>query len=137
MKKCWLFAALLLAGVLTLTSSCGKTEEKGVYIEVPESERTERADEIPAISIGGEKEITAERYTVIRLNATLSDGTEIVWESSNDSVAEVDEHGVVLCKAAGTAVITARKKTNKSVSDGVFIKVLPRTEEIAEDIFHE
>lgn len=136
MKKFGLLAALLFAYVFT-AASCEKAEKKDVYIEVPESERIESADEITQIAIEGEREISAERYAVIRLNATIGDGTEIVWESSNDSVAEVDENGAVFCKSAGTAVITARKKTNKSVSDGVLIKVLPKVEEVSEDIFDE
>lgn len=134
MKKICLIAAALFA-VISMAASCKTAEKESVYIEVPESEKIENSDDITSITIVGEREITVERYAVIKLNATIGDDTEIVWESSDDSVAEVDENGTVVCKAVGTAVITARKKTNKGVSDGVFIRVLPKTEDVAEDIF--
>ncbi|MCD8391484.1 MAG: fibronectin type III domain-containing protein [Firmicutes bacterium] len=47
---------------------------------------------------GGEIELSADTYT---------DGADIAWTSSDTSIAEVDEDGVVTAKSEGTATITA------------------------------
>ena len=93
--------------------------------------------ELAAIEIEGAREIIAERYGVIYLKATISDGTEIEWVSGNESAAIVNGDGAVLLVGSGSAVITARKKTDKKISASVLIRVLPKTEETAEDIFDE
>ena len=59
-----------------------------------------------SLKVGSTTEITASSMPY--------DATDksILWESSNDSIAKVDENGVVTAIKTGTAVITATARTN-------------------------
>ena len=48
---------------------------------------------------------------------------DIVWKSSDPSVATVDENGTVTAVKGGTAVITASSATNPKISDTITINV--------------
>ena len=66
------------------------------------------------------KTLTISAGTQVLLKATVSpanvtDAT-LTWESSDTSVAEVDENGVVTTKSAGTATITAKTSNGKTAS---------------------
>lgn len=129
------FAAVLF--VLCASACGGNANTNPVQIEATEEEKNVLPSELAAIEIEGAREIIAERYGVIYLKATISDGTEIEWVSGNESAAIVNGDGAVLLVGSGSAVITARKKTDKKISASVLIRVLPKTEETAEDIFDE
>lgn len=47
----------------------------------------------------------------------------VIWTSDNESVATVDENGIVKFIGEGTAIITAQSKTNKILKDTVTITV--------------
>lgn len=47
----------------------------------------------------------------------------VIWTSDNESVATVDENGIVKFIGEGTAIITAQSKTNKTLKDTVTITV--------------
>ena len=53
------------------------------------------------------KNITDSNITSFKLNATTNINTEITWKTSNESVATVDNSGLVKILGNGTAVITA------------------------------
>ena len=50
-------------------------------------------------------------------------GNEVVWSTSNDKIAEVDENGLVTATGNGTAEITAVSKYNSELTDSVTITV--------------
>ena len=54
------------------------------------------------------------QLSAVALPWTLTDQS-VVWSSSNDSVATVEENGTVTAKSAGSAVITAASKLDGSV----------------------
>lgn len=47
----------------------------------------------------------------------------VIWTSDNESVATVDENGIVKFIGEGTAIITAQSKTNKTLKDTVTVTV--------------
>lgn len=63
----------------------------------------------------------------VTLKATITPSTvkdEIVWSSSNESVAKVDDKGIVQAVEVGNATITAKLKGNSSVSAKCAITVV-------------
>lgn len=58
------------------------------------------------------------------------DSKDLTWTSSDDTVATVDENGVVTAVAGGTATITATSVANADISATCDIKVLKHTESI-------
>lgn len=70
--------------------------------------------------------LTLEEGATEQLKATITpaDATyrNIIWTSSNDSVASVDNSGNVTAKSIGTAVITATTKDGKSAACTVTVK---------------
>ncbi len=65
-----------------------------------------------------------EEYTLIK-KVTPSSGANCTWKSSNNSVAEVCEHGCVTAKKAGTATITVKTSNGLSKSCKVTVKPAP------------
>ena len=57
------------------------------------------------------------------LSVKPSNANDIVWKSSDPSVATVDENGIVTAVKGGTAVITASSETNPKISDTITINV--------------
>lgn len=47
----------------------------------------------------------------------------VIWTSDNESIATVDENGIVKFIGEGTAIITAQSKTNKTLKDTVTVTV--------------
>ncbi len=65
-------------------------------------------------------------------SATVSPDTvsqKVIWSSSNEEVATVDENGVVTGIAAGEATITATSKITSTVSDSATITVVAADDE--------
>lgn len=137
MKKRNFIAIAMVLFVLFASACVGGGNNLPPNIEATEEEKGVFPDELAVIEIEGEREITAERYGVILLKATISDGTEIVWTSSDESVATVNGDGKVILSGVGSTVITALKKTDTKIFASVLINVLPKTEEVTEDIFDE
>lgn len=70
-------------------------------------------------------EITVDSGTVALTAQAQPEGAtnDVVWSSSDASVAEVDENGVVTARSDGQAVITAVSKYDATLSDTVTITV--------------
>lgn len=65
-----------------------------------------------------------EEYTLIK-KITPSSGANYSWSSSNSSVAEVNGHGTVTAKKAGTAAITVKTANGLTKSCKVTVKAAP------------
>ncbi len=101
---------------ITVTEPTTKAEGKKakfctVCEETVEEEILPKLD-IPVTGIDlRETEAEIENYTSVQLNASTvpadCNNTKILWSSSNESVARVDENGVVSAVSVGDAVITA------------------------------
>ena len=90
-------------------------------IEVNEEDMTQ--------AVGFEKQL---KYSVFKDNDIVSN--EVVWESSNDNVAQVDNKGNLKVVGIGQSVITCYMKDNLEVKGsfivtGIFKEELPQTEE--------
>ena len=74
-----------------------------------------------------ENDICIVRYTTKQLTATVLPETsvnkKVVWTSSNDKIASVDENGIVTGNMAGTAIITATSQDG-GYKDYCLIKVI-------------
>ena len=72
---------------------------------------TVEVEELPTITISSEGDVK-EVYTneTLQLTATISDNstTTFTWESLDNTLASVDQNGLVTAKVAGTVVITAK-----------------------------
>ena len=86
-----------------LKTDAGTTVEKEDYIPVTDIDISGAGE----IAAGAAAQLSAKIYPIIATNQTL------IWESSNESVATVDENGNVTGIAEGTATISA------SSGDGV------------------
>ena len=65
--------------------------------------------------------------SVAPANATSKD---VLWESSNDSIATVDQSGLVKIGNSGTAVITCRSAASPEITAKCTIKVKQKVEEV-------
>ena len=109
---------------ITVTSSNGKTATCIVEVtkdDVNVKKINFKLDQT-SINIGQMVQIYA---TIEPENATNRD---LVWESSDSSIATVDSKGIVKGVKAGTVTITAKTKDGK-VTASVTITVNPKTEE--------
>ena len=86
-----------------LKTDAGTTVEKEDYIPVTDIDISGAGE----IAAGAAAQLSAKIYPIIETNQTL------IWESSNEAVATVDENGNVTGIAEGTATISA------SSGDGV------------------
>ena len=110
---------LLSAGSTVIRAQKGN--KTGEFILTVVDERTpapvrvtvENAPEEALLSIGS-----------LQLNATCSDGSEVVWFSRNEAVATVDATGKVTLLQRGSVEIVAQKKGDASVYTVCALKVL-------------
>ena len=77
---------------------------------------------------------TLIRRSVFPENAT---DTELLWSSSNESVASVDENGEVTALTAGTTLITATTNGNSDVKAECRINVVYDAADVIEIIFSD
>lgn len=76
------------------------------------------------ILVGGTLQLEA---TVLPADA---DNTKAAWTSSDTTVAEVDEDGVITAKQKGTAVITAKTTDGTALSDSCTVTVIQPVNEV-------
>lgn len=93
-----------------LTYDC-KSSTKNGFVQISKIEYYITAPDIEATAIAlDQTELEMEQYKYIKLVATLTPAdatTEVVWTSSNDKVATVENGLVTIVAAEGTATITA------------------------------
>ncbi len=80
--------------------------------------------------------VTVEKGQTANLNVTYlpadtTDETAVTWKSENESVATVDEDGVVTAVAGGTTKVIATAKANNKITAVCEVKVPIHTESIA------
>lgn len=97
-----------------LTYDCTSSTKNG-FVQISKIEYYITAPDIEATAIAlDQTELEMEQYKYIKLVATLSPAdatTEVVWTSSNDKVATVENGLVTIVAAEGTATITATAGT--------------------------
>ncbi len=97
--------------VVTVAANNGNTPEllKEITVEVKENKITSvdvTAENDDELLRGSTKQLTAS-YEVEEPDRETTDDTKVTWTSSDDTVATVDENGVVTGVKEGTAIITA------------------------------
>ena len=118
---------------ITVTSESNPDIKKEFRLKVVsnDTDPVDAPKEIEAISLSGGSEVEEGKSIVINILITPSDATgEVVWSSSNESIATVTK-GVVSGINVGEAVITAKSKDNNSIYGEINIKV---TEKKGEDV---
>ncbi len=70
-----------------------------------------------------EAPVGSDPVDLIAVFVTKPANPTVIWTSDNESVATVDENGIVKFIGEGTAIITAQSKTNKTLKDTVTITV--------------
>lgn len=97
-----------------LTYDC-KSSTKNGFVQISKIEYYITAPDIEATAIAlDQTELEMEQYKYIKLVATLTPAdatTEVVWTSSSDKVATVENGLVTIVAAEGTATITATAGT--------------------------
>lgn len=97
-----------------LTYDC-KSSTKNGFVQISKIEYYITAPDIEATAIAlDQTELEMEQYKYIKLVATLTPAdatTEVVWTSSNDKVATVENGLLTIVAAEGTATITATAGT--------------------------
>lgn len=97
-----------------LTYDCTSSTKNG-FVQISKIEYYITAPDIEATAIAlDQTELEMEQYKYIKLVATLTPAdatTEVVWTSSNDKVATVENGLVTIVAAEGTATITATAGT--------------------------
>lgn len=122
MRKIWLWSLTILSCLCIafgLGCSCGEDENKLSNIHL--------SDKIVSLTVGEEKLLTTKR--------DIDDGLELVYESSNNSVATVSDKGLVTAVGIGQAEVTVRCgqdsdtcKVNVSLNDQEPILKIPAIE---------
>ena len=106
-----LVAALVLLTAATLLSGCDNKDNEIWWSDVP-------------YVYGAQNHAaTIELGQTLQLSATTDDGQAVVWESSDESVATVDQNGLVTAIALGEATITVYPKDYEGIANGNYIVV--------------
>jgi hypothetical protein len=74
-------------------------------------------DNVVTMNVSGMKKLSYD------LDPWYTDYKEVVWSSDNESVATVDENGVITAVNSGSAVITVANKADESKFDTVTVEV--------------
>lgn len=110
------------AGEATITVTCG--DYSAEYVITVKG--------IPTISLPTTSEVEVESTITLNAEVQYAEGT-IVWTSSNEAVATVDQNGVVTGVSSGEAVITAslgedlKAQTTVTVFDKPYITIAGET----------
>lgn len=116
--------------------TAGKTMKVRIEVTSESGDKTTNYNltllrKIPVESVTLNKtEATIEAGETLQLTATVKpdDATvkEVTWYTSAETVAEVDQNGLVTAKAAGTAEITAISNYDNSTLDKCVVTVTPQ-----------
>ena len=111
----------LILGVSVFGAACEEKDDGGVITPPPPAE--------VVVNIVPETvaPVTAGTTVTLFANVTGSTNQAVTWSSSNTTVADVNQSGVVTTKAAGTTTIRAVSQADNTKSDAVSITVNPTT----------
>ena len=93
--------AVSVGDAVVTVSVAGKTADMTVHVDSPLA-----AISLREASVNMYKG-TSKTFDVVFNPTDATDGREIIWESSDENIATVDENGKVTAKEAGTATIKA------------------------------
>lgn len=117
----------LVGGIVYIYAHAESNEKIRDWIEVTITQPT-----ITEVEIIGNEEIYL--YTNVSFQAKvipLHANQEVIWSSSDESIASIDDNGVVSALSIGETEIIAKSKTNQSVQSSYNIKVInPQIDEI-------
>lgn len=70
---------------------------------------------------------TSSLSTTVKLNNEVVNGMELLWESSDSDICEIEPNGTFILKNIGDCTITVSLKNNPSVSDimNISVKAIP------------
>lgn len=105
--------------VITATTANGLTAQCTVTVSVPVSSFSVSPAKTKTISVDGTFKITAKIYPA------AADDKTLLYSSSNEDVAIVDENGTVTAVAPGVAKITVTAKSNPAKTRTITVKVRP------------
>ena len=91
------------------------------------------APSITSIKIGGVPaymEVGDETTLTLELAPEKASAGDVIWSSSNESVAKVNASGKVTALKTGTTIITAMNKKNTNVKDSVSLRVYGEDEKV-------
>ena len=131
MKKFKLIALTLLASTFGLTSCDAPAflqKIPGINKLVPQKEQKEEVqDGVVSVKIDSNVSVVTDETEPFKLVAKVevngNVSKNVAWSSSDESVATVDENGLVTPLSQGTVVITATSKADSSKSDSLTIEV--------------
>ena len=107
------------SAVITVKTDNGLTAQCTVTVTTPISSFSVKPAKTKTMDIDGTFTITAKIYP-----ANCNDKT-LLYSSSNEDVAVVDENGTVTAVSAGTAKITVTAKSNPAKTRTITVKVRP------------
>lgn len=105
--------------VITAKTENGLTAQCTVTVSTPISSFSIKPAKTKTLDIDGTFTITAKIYPAAATDRTL------LYSSSNEDVAVVDENGTVTAVSAGSAKITVTAKSNPAKTRSVTVKVRP------------
>ena len=108
----------------TLTSAAQQVKAKSIKVSA-----VDVTPKTLVLTVGETKQITA---SVEPSNAT---NKKVVWTSSDEKVAVVDDHGAVTAIAAGTARITAASDEDRTITASADIRVISAGADVAAQDF--
>lgn len=113
------------AGEVTITASA--TDESGVSKtwNITIKENTPAIKNVESVKISGQNNIKPGDSLKLKVTVEPNDATDksVTWSSNDESVATVNEKGVVTGIKPGSAVITAKANDESEALDSVEIKV--------------
>lgn len=101
-------------GVATVTAVLGDYQNVIVFYVTNEQAK-------PKITITGPQQVVVKEY--ISLTATITDNSELIWESSNNSIAIVDQQGLVEGLQPGLVTIKVTSADDETVFKEIIILV--------------
>lgn len=88
---------------------------------------------VTSLSLSGEAQVEVGKQLTLSLTVEPSNATNkaVVWSSSNENVATVDDSGVVSAISSGNTVITVKSAENETITYSFNVEVLEETQEVA------